>query len=279
MKRNYGCGSFILVLIVTILVILIGGYFIFQSYISPYLNNADVQELYQIYTDLSEPVNESDFVSNIPDTADYNSAKNSLIAGGIAIFDESGEIDPALIEESNFYPTNDITLTDQELASMINAFIGNPLNLEKIGITEENIGGLNTQVLEVVIEKQNETTVKLSFVVKLDMTNIKMQLGFFGFFIPDTLYVENENILQLTEGGYSLIDGSVTVNNLDETKNERILEILTQVLKNNDEAMTKEKLEESIGQLILSGIQGLSDTFHTTISFEQNAITFHPNTI
>lgn len=275
-KKTFGCGSLILVFIITVSVIMVGGYLTFNKYISPYLNNAEIQEVYNIYMELSEPVNEGELITNAPQETDYDNAKTKLVAGGIHIFNEYGDIDPSLIEQSNFFPTGAIALTDKELAILINKFIENPLNLEQIGITSEQIGGLYTEVLEVNIEETGIDTVNLRFVVKLDMTTIKSQLGFFGLFLPDELYITNENTLELVNGEYVLINGSIHVNNLEEETNTRMLEILVEALNNIDENLTVESLHQGVGELILSGIEEASNTFNTDILFTNGFITFTP---
>ena len=276
-RKTFGCGSLIAVFFVTIAIILVGGYFAFTNYISPYLNNADVQELYQIYVELSKSVNEADLVTNAPLTADYDNAKQSLLTGGIDIFNEYGDIDPSKIEESNFIPESSIILSDKELASLINAFIENPLNLEKVGINPNDVGGLNTEVLEVNIEEININTINLSFVVKLDMTQIKNQLGFFGFFIPNELYLTNRNTLNYENGTYTLESGSIHVNNLPQATNDRMLEILVEALNENNPELTVETINKGVGELILRGIQEVSNTFNTSIEFSNGSITFIPN--
>ena len=276
-KKTFGCGSLIAVFFVTILVIGLGGYFAYNNYISPYLNNADLQELYTIYRELSNEVNESTLVTNAPTTNDYETAKQNLTSSGITIFDENGNIDPNLLEETNFTPTSNIVLTDKELASLINEFIDNPQNLEKLGITEAQLGGLETQVLEVIIHEIDTSTVNLSFIVKLDMTQIKTHLGFFGFFIPDLLYVSSENTLQKIGNDYSLINGSLNINNLSEEMNTRMLEILVDALKETQENLTVENIQMGIGELILSGIEELGTSFQTNIEFSEGTITFVTN--
>jgi len=277
LKKTFGCGSLIAVFFVTILVIGFGGYFAYNTYISPYLNNADLQELYTIYKELSNEVDESTLITNAPTVNDYESAKQNLISSGITIFDESGNIDPNLLEETNFTPTSNIILTDKELASLINEFINNPQNLEKIGIEESQLGGLQTQVLEVIIHEIDASTVNLSFIVKLDMTQIKTHLGFFGFFLPDLLYVTSENTLQKTGNDYALVNGSLNINNLSEEMNTRMLEILVDALKETQEDLTVENIQMGIGELILNGIEELSTSFNTNIEFSEGTITFVTN--
>ena len=234
------------------------------------------KKIYHIYNQLSEDVNEAEIVTNAPTTDDYDNAQTNLVQGGIDIFNEYGDIDPALIEESNFFPTESIILTDKELAALINAFISNPLNLEKLGINLDQIGGLNTEVLEVNIATVDNVTIDLSFIVKLDMQDIKNQLGFFGFFLPDTLYVQAQNTLELIEGEYALISASIKVNNLDEETNTRMLEILVKALSNDNPDLTVQELNEATGRLILEGIKQASTTFNTSITFNNGSITFTP---
>ena len=199
--------------------------------------------------------------------------------GGIDIFNEYGDIDPALIEESSFLIEESITLTDKELASIINEFLENPLNLQKVGLDLEDIGGLNTKVLEVNIQTTDSITVELSFVVRLDMEYIKGKLGLFGIVLPDRLYIKNESTLQLVEGQYVLIDGNLRVNNMDEALNEGMLEILVGALRGDNEDFTVQDLHEATGKTILAGIQEASNTFNTTITFNNGSITFVPNQV
>jgi hypothetical protein len=276
-KRTFGCGSLIAVFFVTVAIIVIGAYFAFTNFISPYLNNADIQEIYDIYVELSKDVNEESLVSNAPQEVDYDNAQQALVSSGIDIFNEYGDIDPTQIDESNFFPTNNITLADRELASLINAFIENPLNLQQVGINTEDIGGLQTKVLEVIIDEIDATTINLSFIVRLDMTQIKTQLGFFGFFLPDELYITNQNTLHYENNAYTLVSGNIHANNLPQETNDRMLEILVEALNENNPELTVESLNTGIGELILSGIEEVSNTFHTSITFAEGQITFIPD--
>ena len=276
MRRSFGCGSLIFVFLISITIIVVGGYFAFNAYISPYLNDAQLREIYNIYTDLSEDVNESELVTNSPAESDYTNAQTKLEQNGIEIFDQYGDIDPALIDETNFLPESSIILSDKELASVINKFIANPLNLEQLGIDPESIGGLNTQVLEVNITEVSPTVFNLSFIVKLDMQSIKTQFGVFGLFIPDALYLNSESILELENNEYTLVSGEVHVNDLEQEKNDRILEILSDALSQTNEDVTVETLNRATGELILRGITEASTTFNTTISFDDGVIIFTP---
>ncbi|MDD4210974.1 MAG: hypothetical protein PHC46_01080 [Clostridia bacterium] len=278
-KKSFGFGSLIFVFLITVVVIMVGGYFAFSAYISPYLNDANLQEVYTIYNALSEDINEAELVTNEPTAQDYDNAETKLTDGGINIFNEYGDIDPALIEESNFLPAASITLTDKELASVINEFIENPLNLEKLGINLEDIGGLNTKVLEVNIETTDSVTVALSFIVRLDMQFIKERLAFFGYFLPSKLYIKSQSTLQFFEGEYTLINGNISVNNIDEELNERMLEILVGALRGDNEDFTVQDLHEATGKTILAGIQETSNTFNTSIIFNDGTITFVPNEV
>ncbi|MDD4210791.1 MAG: hypothetical protein PHC46_00135, partial [Clostridia bacterium] len=143
-------------------------------------------------------------------------------------------------------------------------------------INLDQIGGLNTEVLEVNIATVDNVTIDLSFIVKLDMQDIKNQLGFFGFFLPDTLYVQAQNTLELIEGEYALISASIKVNNLDEETNTRMLEILVKALSNDNPDLTVQELNEATGRLILEGIKQASTTFNTSITFNNGSITFTP---
>jgi hypothetical protein len=276
-KRSFGCGSLIFTFLITVIFIMVGGYFAFSAYISPYLNDANFMEMLNIYSSLLEDVNEAELATNMPSEQDYDSAQTKLTDGGINIFNEYGDIDPALIEESNFFPSNSITITDKELASLINEFIENPLNLEKVGINSEDVGGLNTKVLEIKIETTDSVTVELSIVVRLDMEYIKSELAFFGIILPDNLYLKSQSTIRLVEGQYTLIDGKVGVNDLEEELNERMLEILVGALKGDDENFTVQDLHEAAGETILSGIQEASNVFNTIITFNNGSITFAPN--
>jgi|LGVF01.2.fsa_nt_gb hypothetical protein len=275
-RRSFGCGSLIFVIVVTVAVIAVGAYFAFESFVSPYLNNAEIQELYSIYMDLSQDVNEADIVTNPPLETDYDNAQTKLSDGGIEIFNEYNDIDPTQLENANFVPTADITLSDTELAAFVNAFLENPLNLEALGIDAEQVGGLNTEILEISIETIDSINVNLSIIVKLDLEEIQTQLGFFGIFLPDFIYIQNNNTLQLVEGEYELISGDIVVNDLSEEQNDRMFEILVEALQSEEDPLTLEELKLAVGEIMLEGIQEASNTFNTDITFNNGSITFSP---
>ena len=277
--KSFGCGSLIATVFLTVVIVAVGGFIAFNYYLSPYLNDVEIQELYSIYTQLSEDVNESEIVTNPVEAVDYETAKVKLTDSGIEIFDENGDIDPASIEEANFFANADVVLTDVELASVINEFISNSLNLEKVGIDPEDVGGLETQVLEVKIETVDGINVDLSFIIKLDMQEMQGQLGFFGLFLPDYLYIENSNQLQLVDGNYEFVTGSIEINNLTQEMNDKVFNVLVGALEVNDPSLTIQTINEGMGQLILDGIQEVSSTFGTIITFSDGAITFTPEPV
>lgn len=276
-KRTFGCGSLLMVFVITVAAL--GGlaFWGYNQYVSPYLNDAEIQELITIYSGLSEEVNEEELVTNPVEVADYDNARTKMQAQGIEVFNEHGDIDPNLIEESNFFASGNVTLTDTELAGMINEFISNPLNLQKVGIDTTDIGGLNTEILEVNIDTVDGTNVDLSFIVKLDLTQIKQELdAILGFFLPNAIYITNTNSLTLVDGSYQLVSGNIRVNNLSEELNNRMFEIMVDALEVNQPELTVTELNEGMGNLILDGITELANVFGTTVTFSDGSVTFIP---
>ncbi len=61
--------------------------------------------------------------------------------------------------------------------------------------------------------------------------------------------------------------------------NDKVFNVLVGALEVNDPSLTIQTINEGMGQLILDGIQEVSSTFGTIITFSDGAITFTPEPV
>lgn len=271
--RSRGCGCFGL-LFAIIAIIVMAGIVLYNTQIAPYLNNMGLGEFFDIYSSISEAVDEEALVTNAPDENDYSDARAELEDAGINIFDEDGDIDPELLNEE-FSLTESITLEDTELTALINELIDSSASVENNPLSNfDEIGEVD--VLEINIDVLISGDIGLSSIVKINIESLKEELGPLGIFFPNQLYLESTNTLELIDGEYALIESNIGISNLSEEQNNQLIEIIFDFIDDENSELTAETFDDVIGEALIDGIEQINGEGIAYIIFGQGTVTFSP---
>lgn len=274
-KKNTGILAKVLVLLSVIIAIFMGGYFFLDKLIIPkYFNQFGINgigDLVDVVASLYNTPNESKMIKNGYTQTDFTNAISKLQKAGYKIEDD-GTIKKDNMK--NFQGEGELKLTDREFAAVCNEFLSN-------GLLEDSLSNLNylnitkLTLLDLVVtpdessydeETSTYTKAKISFIIKIDTTNLREQIAeqmktpiyLLKMIIPDTMYFEVEYDFDIKKEN-ERVNGSISINGRTSEKSEKLINILISFIFNEDDEMDLNKFTNELGSVALQGIDLLGD--------------------
>ncbi len=269
MRKKSGCLRLLLILLAIVGAIVLAGYIFYTYMISPQINGLTLTELRQIYTELQQPVDEADILSNEPTELDYSSVVSKFTGANLNIFDEQDNLDEAAL---NSLTAEDlslaVTLTDAEVASLLNEFV-------KV----EDSEGINISaffVKEVVIEEENGV-ITFSVIAKVDAQNLTDEDGYLLNFIPEDIYIKVETSIELQESEYVVTSGDIKIINLSTESNDLLMGAIADFADNvSQDDIDVTYLDELLGNEVVGFVNNLQTNDGLTVTFADGSVTVVP---
>lgn len=288
MKKHKKSGFFLKLTIVLAILVAIccGAYFavdklVVPKYFSQYgIHN--VSELVGMMKTLYNSPKENEIITNGYTKADESSANKKLIDAGFPKEDGTGKIDYVAVSEGDIKVNSGVYhFTDKEIASVLNDIIAS-------GVLQSNLTNLNhlneldITVLEFVVSPKivqsgetftySKEKADISCTFKIDTSLVREQMAkemdtpmfLLNMIIPNTLYITvNYSLSVETDGTWKIASQDIAINGRTSEQSEILINLLISFIFPKEDEMTKDKLTETCGQILLQGIDLLGD-----LSFE-----------
>ena len=278
MKKNRTLKFFIALVIVLAILgsIGLGGFFLLDKVVVPKYFGAfginNMADLTQMMSTLYASKDESHLISNGFSSADLSVAENKLISVDFPKL-ENGKLDYKGIADDDYTPASEtITLTDKELASVLNGMLESGILTERLSGLQY-INTLNMELLEVIINPKIENGVldpnsaKMEFMLKINTTGIKTQMAdemqmplfLLNMIIPKTLYIEVNFDLNITGEGWQYTNSTIGINGRTSEQSTILLNLLIKFIFPAEDNMDLDGLNNEFGKIVLEGIELLGD--------------------
>ena len=272
-KKNSGILAKVCVFVAGFLAVIFGGYFMLDKLIVPkYFKDFGINGM-------------SDLMNVVMSL--YNSPKEAkLIKNGYTQHDLTNAI--AKLQNANYKIENDGTikeenfdifkgegkleLTDREVASVCNEFLGNGLledslsHLNYLNITQISLLDLIISIDEASLDDELQTYSKadVDFILKVNTENLRVQIAeqmrtpiyLLKMIIPDIIYFEVNYTIDL-ENEENRTSGSIAINGRSANKSEDLINILIGFIFNEEDDMDLNKFTQEIGNVAMQGIDAL----------------------
>ena len=279
-KKRTKIFSKIFIALCIILAIFTGGFFYLDKIIVPkYFSSygiTDIPDLVGVVTSLYKSPKESKLVTNAYTDKDLGSAVSKLQTAGYKIED-----DGTILKEnfSVFKGDGQFMLTDKEFAAVCDRMCDDGI-LEEFLPKLNYLNVMNITLLELIItpdetsfDGEGYTKSNISFICKIDTTDINEHMAeqmdtpkfLLDMIIPKTLYFEVSYDLDIAGEGSSRADGSIAINGRSESQSKILINLLIDFIFPAEEEMDIEKFTNSLGDIILEGIDALGNFKFTTI--------------
>lgn len=290
MKQHKKSGFFIkLTMVIAILVaICFGAYFAIDKLVVPkYFSQYgihDLGELVGMMKTLYNSPKESEIITNGYTKADETSANKKLVGAGFPKEEGTGKIDyvgvskgEATIQAGVYH------FTDKELGCILNDILAS-------GVVQSSLQNLNylsdisITVLEFIVNPKtvqsgesfaySNNSADISCTFKIDTSLVREQMAkamdtplfLLNMIIPKTLYITVDYAISLGEdGSWKIDEKEMGINGRTAKQSDILIDLMISFIFPPEDEMTKDKLTESCGQVLLSGIEFLGD-----LSFEYN---------
>lgn len=275
-KKSSGILAKVVILLSVVLAIFVGGYFFLDKLIIPkYFDKFGINgisDLVDVVASLYNTPNESKMIKNGYTATDLTNSISKLQKAGYKIKDD-GTIEKD--EMASFKGEGRLELTDREFAAVCNEFLSNGLledslsNLNYLNITKLSVLDLVVTPDEKTIDKETKTYTKanISFIVKVDTTNLREQIAeqmstpiyLLKIIIPDTIYFEVNYDIDLEQDENNRTNGTIAINGRTAEKSEALINVLISFIFNAEDDMNLEKFTNELGNVALQGIDSLGD--------------------
>lgn len=275
-KKSSGILAKVVILLSVVLAIFVGGYFFLDKLIIPkYFDKFGINgigDLVDVVASLYNTPNESKMIKNGYTATDLTNSISKLQKAGYKIKDD-GTIEKD--EMASFKGEKRLELTDREFAAVCNEFLSNGLledslsNLNYLNITKLTLLDLVVTPDEETIDKETKTYTKanISFIVKVDTTNLREQIAeqmstpiyLLKIIIPDTIYFEVNYDIDLEQDENNRTNGTIAINGRTAEKSEALINVLISFIFNSEDDMDLEKFTNELGNVAMQGIDSLGD--------------------
>ena len=290
MKQHKKSGFFLkLTMVLAILVaICFGAYFAIDRLVVPkYFSQYgihDLGELVGMMQTLYNSPKESEIITNGYTKADETSANKKLVGAGFPKEEGTGKIDYVGVS------TGEATLqagvyhfTDKELGCILNDILAS-------GVVESNLQNLNylsdisITVLEFIVNPKpvqngenftySNNSADISSTFKIDTSLVREQMAkamdtplfLLNMIIPKTIYITVNYSISLGEdGNWKIDEKEMGINGRTAKQSDILIDLMISFIFPPEDEMTKDKMIEACGQVLLSGIEFLG-----ALSFEYN---------
>ncbi len=277
-KKKTGFVFKICISLVLILAIFTGGYLFLDKKIVPkYFGKYGIYgipDLVGVVASLYKSPNESKIVTNGFTQTDFSNAVSKLQNSGYKM-NNDGSMQET--EFSQFRGDMSVIMTDRELASICNKFLGDGILVDALpDLNYLNI--INISVLEIIITPDKDsfdgefyTKAHVSSIMKINTTDICEQIAeqmdtplfLLNMIIPETLYFEVAYDIDLDKQAEesAIVDasGTIAINGRSEKQSEILINLLIDFIFPDDENMNIDKFTNELGNVIVSGIETLGE--------------------
>lgn len=290
MKQHKKSGFFLkLTMVLAILVaICFGAYFAIDRLVVPkYFSQYgihDLGELVGMMQTLYNSPKESEIITNGYTKADETSANKKLVGAGFPKEEGTGKIDYVGVSKGEATLQAGVYhFTDKELGCILNDILAS-------GVVESNLQNLNylsdisITVLEFIVNPKpvqngenftySNNSADISSTFKIDTSLVREQMAkamdtplfLLNMIIPKTIYITvNYSISLGEEGNWKIDEKEMGINGRTAKQSDILIDLMISFIFPPEDEMTKDKMIEACGQVLLSGIEFLGD-----LSFEYN---------
>lgn len=290
MKQHKKSGFFLkLTMVLAILVaICFGAYFAIDRLVVPkYFSQYgihDLGELVGMMQTLYNSPKESEIITNGYTKADETSANKKLVGAGFPKEEGTGKIDYVGVSKGEATLQAGVYhFTDKELGCILNDILAS-------GVVESNLQNLNylsdisITVLEFIVNPKtvqsgenftySNNSADISSTFKIDTSLVREQMAkamdtplfLLNMIIPKTIYITVNYSISLGEdGNWKIDEKEMGINGRTAKQSDILIDLMISFIFPPEDEMTKDKMIEACGQVLLSGIEFLGD-----LSFEYN---------
>lgn len=290
MKQHKKSGFFLkLTMVLAILVaICFGAYFAIDRLVVPkYFSQYgihDLGELVGMMQTLYNSPKESEIITNGYTKADETSANKKLVGAGFPKEEGTGKIDYVGVSKGEATLQAGVYhFTDKELGCILNDILAS-------GVVESNLQNLNylsdisITVLEFIVNPKpvqngenftySNNSADISSTFKVDTSLVREQMAkamdtplfLLNMIIPKTIYITVNYSISLGEdGNWKIDEKEMGINGRTAKQSDILIDLMISFIFPPEDEMTKDKMIEACGQVLLSGIEFLGD-----LSFEYN---------
>lgn len=290
MKQHKKSGFFLkLTMVLAILVaICFGAYFAIDRLVVPkYFSQYgihDLGELVGMMQTLYNSPKESEIITNGYTKADETSANKKLVGAGFPKEEGTGKIDYVGVSKGEATLQAGVYhFTDKELGCILNDILAS-------GVVESNLQNLNylsdisITVLEFIVNPKtvqngenftySNNSADISSTFKIDTSLVREQMAkamdtplfLLNMIIPKTIYITVDYSISLGEdGNWKIDEKEMGINGRTAKQSDILIDLMISFIFPPEDEMTKDKMIEACGQVLLSGIEFLGD-----LSFEYN---------
>lgn len=290
MKQHKKSGFFLkLTMVLAILVaICFGAYFAIDRLVVPkYFSQYgihDLGELVGMMQTLYNSPKESEIITNGYTKADETSANKKLVGAGFPKEEGTGKIDYVGVSKGEATLQAGVYhFTDKELGCILNDILAS-------GVVESNLQNLNylsdisITVLEFIVNPKtvqngenftySNNSADISSTFKIDTSLVREQMAkamdtplfLLNMIIPKTIYITVNYSISLGEdGNWKIDEKEMGINGRTAKQSDILIDLMISFIFPTEDEMTKDKMIEACGQVLLSGIEFLGD-----LSFEYN---------
>lgn len=274
-RKKSGILVKVCVFLASFLAIIFGGYFLLDKLVVPkYFGQfgiGGINDLVDVVSSLYNSPKEAKLIKNGYTQIDLTNAISKLQNANYKIEDDG------TIKEENinvFKGEGKLELTDREIASVCNEFLGNGLledslsHLNYLNITKISLLDLIITIDEESIDEETQTYSRaiIDFIIKVDTTNLREQIAeqmhtpiyLLKMIIPDLMYFEVNYEIDLSKEE-NRTNGSIAINGRSAEKSENLINILIGFIFNEEDEMDLEKFTSEIGNVALQGIDSLGE--------------------
>ncbi len=290
MKQHKKSGFFLkLTMVLAILVaICFGAYFAIDRLVVPkYFSQYgihDLGELVGMMQTLYNSPKESEIITNGYTKADETSANKKLVGAGFPKEEGTGKIDYVGVSKGEATLQAGVYhFTDKELGCILNDILAS-------GVVESNLQNLNylsdisITVLEFIVNPKpvqngenftySNNSADISSTFKIDTSLVREQMAkamdtplfLLNMIIPKTIYITVNYSISLGEdGNWKIDEKEMGINGRTAKQSDILIDLMISFIFPPEDEMTKDKMIEACGQVLLSGIEFLG-----ALSFEYN---------
>ncbi|MGD9901522.1 MAG: hypothetical protein AB7S44_03170 [Spirochaetales bacterium] len=252
----------------------------FNTYIFPYLDEGTtLTEVYALYQDFSAPIDEVNYAYTDVEEEDYDTAQSELLMHNVHIFNLDGELNDINPLENNLLPSGPVSLNTKELIAIFNLLLQNNVKLNEMGLRikmdvvnqfDPQIYGLN------IVTDSADYDLGINIIAKLSTSWFKQKLAFIADFFPDYFYIKSNNYFNIVDGQYTLLDSTLTVNDLNIERSSLILRVLERNLKLEEGTLNKYFLNDTVVEPFFEYVNLAKTYLNVDVTFEADQLNIVP---
>ena len=275
--------------------IVTGAYFLLDKLIVPkYFGSYNINNLGDLVSMVSTLYNtpkEKDLIKNGFTISDQNNAEQKLKDAGFPRF-ENGELDYDKIASGEFViaDTELLTMTDRELAAVLNEMIGHGVLTSKVP-SLKFVNQMDLTILELNItpkkdasksEGYDSKSAKVGLIFKFDTSTLIDQISkemdtpvfLLNMIIPKTMYVTLSYDLSINDQNECVAEnGHMSINGRTVKQSKVLLDLMVSFIFPAEENMTVDKLTETMGNTLIKGVDLLGNIeFKEKVKDNQNGV-------